>query len=161
MKRGFTLIEIVLVLAIAGLIMIVVFLAVAGAQAARRDFQRKDDASRVVAMMHKYAEQHGGLNPDTPAQWGAFLSTYINSNSDFIDPSTGTTYDMPYRDRATADHSDIPDPGQIFVQGGHWCNTGAASDGSGNPITGNDTDRNRFAVWVGLEKGDHYCFDGQ
>ena len=51
MKRtnGFTLIEIVLVLAIAGLLLIVVFLAVSGAQRSRRDYQRKQDLAHIKA----------------------------------------------------------------------------------------------------------------
>ena len=48
---GFTLIEVTLVLAIAGLIMLIVFLALAGAQRARRDTQRKRDAGRILAAM--------------------------------------------------------------------------------------------------------------
>lgn len=158
--QGFTLIEIVLVLAIAGLLLVIVFLAVSGAQAARRDYTRKNDASRVVGAINNYASHHNGLNPDTAAEWNAFYNGYIDVGT-FNDPSSGTTYDMPYRPRTSANHADIPAVGQIFVQGGHWCNVGSATDGTTNPIAGNDVDRNRFAVWVGLEKGRFYCADGQ
>lgn len=62
-KKGFTLIEIVIVLAIAALILIIVFLAVGGAQRSRRDTQRKADADRIKAQLDDYAGSH---NSDYP-----------------------------------------------------------------------------------------------
>ena len=62
-EKGFTLIEIVLVLAIAGLILVIVFLAVSGAQRARRDTQRKNDASRVAALVTSLAANKSGNLP--------------------------------------------------------------------------------------------------
>ena len=64
-ERGFTLIEIVLVLAIAGLIMVIVFLAVSGAQKSRRDAQRKTDLARISAALDTYAGNHEGKYPST------------------------------------------------------------------------------------------------
>ena len=58
---GFTLIELVLVLAIAGLILVIVFLAVAGAQRSRRDTGRKDVVNRTVAEYDQLVAD--GLNP--------------------------------------------------------------------------------------------------
>ncbi len=51
MKKGFTLIEIVIVLAIAALIMVVVFFAVSGAQRGQRNDARQQLASRTLAAM--------------------------------------------------------------------------------------------------------------
>ena len=51
MKKGFTLIEIVIVLAIAALIMVVVFFAVTGAQRGQRNDARQQLASRTLAAM--------------------------------------------------------------------------------------------------------------
>lgn len=51
MKKGFTLVEVVIVLAIAALIMVVVFFAVTGAQRSQRNQTRKDVANRVKAAM--------------------------------------------------------------------------------------------------------------
>lgn len=50
-KKGFTLIEIVIVLAIAALIMVIVFIAVQGAQRSQRNTARKDVANRFKAAM--------------------------------------------------------------------------------------------------------------
>lgn len=51
MKKGFTLIEIVIVLAIAALIMVVVFFAVTGAQRGQRNDARQQLAARVLSGM--------------------------------------------------------------------------------------------------------------
>ncbi|MBI2798148.1 type II secretion system protein [Candidatus Saccharibacteria bacterium] len=71
-KKGFTLIEIVIVLAIAALILVIVFLAVAGANRAQRDNQRKADAGRVLAAAQQYAGNNSGNNPTSTD----FIGTY-------------------------------------------------------------------------------------
>ena len=63
-RKGFTLIEIVIVLAIAALIMVVVFLAVQGAQRAQRDNFRKDVTNRAAAAVQSYrGNRADGANP--------------------------------------------------------------------------------------------------
>lgn len=59
-QKGFTLIEIVIVLAIAGLIMVVVFLAVQGAQRGRRDNERKQATARLLAAAEQAASNNNG-----------------------------------------------------------------------------------------------------
>ena len=51
-KKGFTIIEVVLVLAIAGLIFLMVFLALPALQRSQRDTQRKQDVAMVVTALH-------------------------------------------------------------------------------------------------------------
>ena len=53
-KRGFTIIEVVLVLAIAGLIFIMVFIALPTLQRSQRDTQRKNNLSAIVAAMNSW-----------------------------------------------------------------------------------------------------------
>jgi prepilin-type N-terminal cleavage/methylation domain-containing protein len=62
---GFTLIEVVIVLAIAASMMLMVFLAFNGAIIARQDQQRKRDASSYVAALEQYASNNGGIYPDS------------------------------------------------------------------------------------------------
>jgi prepilin-type N-terminal cleavage/methylation domain-containing protein len=59
--KGFTLIEIVLVLAIAGLLLVIIFIALNGAQKSRRDTARKNDAARALAALENCAS-NGGNN---------------------------------------------------------------------------------------------------
>jgi prepilin-type N-terminal cleavage/methylation domain-containing protein len=62
-EQGFTLIEIVIVLAIAGAIMLLVFLAVSGAQKTKRDTATKSAAGQLSAQIENYMSNHSGLAP--------------------------------------------------------------------------------------------------
>ncbi len=57
--EGFTIIEVVLVLVIAGLIFLVVFLALPALQRSIRDRSRKDSVARTVAMIKTYRSNSG------------------------------------------------------------------------------------------------------
>ena len=59
-KSGFTLIEIVIVLAIAALIMVIVFVAVSGAQRSRRDSEKRSVAASVLASISQCASDNSG-----------------------------------------------------------------------------------------------------
>ncbi len=57
-KQGFTIIEVVLVLAIAGLIFLMVFVALPALQRSQRDTQRRNDMSRVDTSLVQYQTNH-------------------------------------------------------------------------------------------------------
>lgn len=59
-EKGFTIIEVLIVLAIAGLIMIIVFLAVPALQRNSRNTQRTNDASRIVAAINECTNNKNG-----------------------------------------------------------------------------------------------------
>ena len=59
-KKGFTIIEVVLVLAIAGLIFLMVFLALPALQRSQRDAQRKQDVAMVVTALHNWKANNKG-----------------------------------------------------------------------------------------------------
>lgn len=60
-KQGFTIIEVVLVLAIAGLIFLMVFVALPALQRSQRDTQRREDVSKVAAAINTYKTNTGSL----------------------------------------------------------------------------------------------------
>ncbi|NCU43942.1 type II secretion system protein, partial [Candidatus Saccharibacteria bacterium] len=62
-KPAFTIIEVVLVLAIAGLIFLMVFIALPALQRNQRDTQRKNDMSRVVSALTSYRANNRGKLP--------------------------------------------------------------------------------------------------
>jgi prepilin-type N-terminal cleavage/methylation domain-containing protein len=62
-NKGFTLIELVIVLAIAALILAAILLAVGGAQKGQRDSQRKGDAGRILAAAEAQAGNSAGVFP--------------------------------------------------------------------------------------------------
>jgi len=61
-QTGFTLIEVVLVLAIGGLIFLLAFLAFRQVSINRRDTQRRNDAGRIVAELQNYTANGGSYN---------------------------------------------------------------------------------------------------
>lgn len=141
--KGFTLIEIVLVLAIAGLLLVIVFLAVSGAQKSRRDSQRKNDISTVAAQLENYASNNNGSYP-TNATFGAFATAYKldDATGNIKDPLTGNVYTF-----AAGVTPTIP--------------TAAASAGIsydlGNDCSGVASGSRVYAVYIGLEQGVKNC----
>lgn len=59
-KRGFTIIEVVLVLAVAGLIFLMVFIALPALQRSQRDTQRRNDYGMLSAAITSYSASNGG-----------------------------------------------------------------------------------------------------
>ena len=76
-NRGFTIIEVVLVLAIAALIMLMVFIALPALQSGQRDSARKSDASVVSAAYSTAKGNNNGALVDS-----AKLRTYVDELSD-------------------------------------------------------------------------------
>lgn len=117
-KKGFTIIEVVLVLAIAGLIFLMVFLALPAMQASQRDTQRRNDLSRFASQITQYSANNRGKIPATDTKsWQKFMVNYLvldkeistsgeggisidalqksadNGTNSFVDPD-GTAYDI-------------------------------------------------------------------
>lgn len=89
-KKGFTIIEVVLVLAIAGLIFLMVFIALPAMQRSQRDTQRRDDMARFLSQMNQYQANNSGR---VPSNYTDFISKYLEVGGDtFNDPSTGSSY---------------------------------------------------------------------
>jgi len=64
-KQGFTIIEVLIVLAIAGLILLIVFLAVPALQRNSRNTQRKNDVASILGAVAEFSNNNNGKNPDT------------------------------------------------------------------------------------------------
>lgn len=148
-EKGFTLIEIVLVLAIAGLLLVIVFLAVSGAQKSRRDTQRKNDLSRIASQIESFASNYNGCYPGsgaaagctgTPAWAGFNTSTFITGGN-FNDPFTGAgyTYDAAFSATPTPPSAGVA--AHVSYRYGTYC------DG-----TGGGTARG-YSVNMSLEQG--------
>ena len=140
-QKGFTIIEVVLVLAIAGLIFLIVFLALPQLQRSRRDTQRKSDAGRVLSALESFAGNNGGSYPGSQAALTSFQSTYLSSN--FSDPQYGS-YTLTYQTTAPTNTSD----GKVTYHNAATCGSNGALSTA--------TSANKIAVSVQLESG-YYC----
>ena len=98
-QKGFTIIEVVLVLAIAGLIFLIVFLALPQLQKSRRDTQRRNDLGRMMSALETYSSSSNGTYPTSQAELDSFKTTYI-STSNLKDPSTGNDYTLTFQTTA-------------------------------------------------------------
>lgn len=147
-KKGFTLIEIVIVLAIAALIMVIVFLAVQGAQRSRRDTQRKNDANRVLALAENFASTNSGNYPSTAAQCGSFITNYITKEG-LTNPSGGA-YDLGTTCSIPASAITNISAPNLYFSSSATCKDGA--------MTGTGASARQFAVQIGLETGT-YCIN--
>jgi len=75
--EGFTIIEVLIVLAIAGLIMLIVFLAVPALQRNSRDSQRKADISRILGAAQEVMNNNNGqVSSITAALIGSAAGTF-------------------------------------------------------------------------------------
>ena len=91
-KKGFTIIEVVLVLAIAGLIFLMVFIALPALQRNQRDTARKNEVGKVASAITSYQSNNRGNMPDNPSTSTAFakyLDAEVKDNK--ITMGSGTT----------------------------------------------------------------------
>lgn len=91
-KNGFTIIEVSLVLAIAGLILILAFIALPGLWRSQRDTQRKEDITTLASNLKKW--QSNNNRGSLPTDLSSFKEMYYKDKS-FEDPD-GTSYKLVY-----------------------------------------------------------------
>ena len=77
-KKGFTIIEVVLVLAIAGLIFLMVFIALPALQRSQRNTQREDDLARVLTAVNEFQTNNNGKTPFNGLDLVSFVTRYLD-----------------------------------------------------------------------------------
>ena len=106
-KQGFTIIEVVLVLAIAGLIFLMVFIAWPALQRSQRDTQRRNDYSMLSTAVSNYITNNGGktttlstaVDSSNATKAADTAKKFINESGE--DPN-GYIYELKVVDCATA-----------------------------------------------------------
>lgn len=178
-KQGFTIIEVVLVLAIVGSIFLMVFVALPQLQRNQRDTQRRNDVAKVVTAVNQYKTNNRGkvfkgidyascpsstsksINPSSYSgsnQACKFIAKYLNSSSssenEFVDPD-GTSYGLIiYNDGYSWDFADSMN----FQDHDIVIDVGVVCDGSSQTTEANPYS---FAVYIILEGSGTYCADNQ
>ncbi len=159
-EKGFTIIEVVLVLAIAGLIFLMVFIALPALQRSQRDQARKSEVGTIASSITSYQSNNRG-NAPTAVQIGQYITG--NNSAELESGATvvvrATTYTAPIS--LTADLPSTPNVAdnvlyadQIKVYFGYKC------DPSSNSSLIRGTGR-QAAIAVALESGPNtgsvYC----
>lgn len=145
-KKGFTIIEVVLVLAIAGLIFLMVFVALPALQRSQRDTQRRQDYADLASAISNYTTNNNGKLP-SPSSGKLDPKQYINSEG--TDPK-GTTYTIIVQKGSV---TTAPTEGQVYVATEAECKM---DDTSGYAQPSAVTNKRAFAVYGYLETGT-YC----
>ncbi len=76
--EGFTIIEVLIVLAIAGLILLIVFLAVPALQRNSRNTQRRNDVAKSLAAVQEYTNNNNGTVPASGVFNTVFSAAAVN-----------------------------------------------------------------------------------
>ena len=153
-EEGFTIIEVVLVLAIAALIFLMVFIALPALQRNQRDQQRRNDLGRISTQVTNYVSANRGAIPSetqVSASGTGFVARYLKGSGtvagdDYLDPTTGTGYTF------TTTNAN-PEVGNVYYQTGVVCGTdGATTGGQG---------RNYVLITKLESQASPYCIDNR
>lgn len=185
-QTGFTIIEVLIVLAIAGVILVIVFIAIPQMQRTSRNYRRKRVVSAVISSLGDYQVLTKGEYP-RDYQTEAMCSLIQNYTADFVgkvpECSSGFVGGVPDRECILAEGSNgytvcmqSQNSGshyyrgpydEIVIQVGHWC---VAPD---KPLDPNDVGNNAIvtsqhqkppdfriiSVRTALEDGYDFCLD--
>lgn len=155
-KSGFTIIEVLIVLAVAGVVLVIVFLAIPALQRMARNNARKRAVGLALAVVLQYPVDHGGVYPfavngiPDPGVWDDFYNGYIKGTE--LEQYTFNI--LPLN---TTDFSYVGPLDELTFSTGHSCNTDPASD---NSIVGDGVATRDVVVWTKIEGSDKvFCLD--
>jgi prepilin-type N-terminal cleavage/methylation domain-containing protein len=169
--HGFTLIEVLIVLAIATLVLLIVFLTVPPMQRNERNTSRKRTVGFILSQLGQYAVDNNLNLPDQPAQMCQFIDDYIkpiNPGQGACSPVyngskqcvlvTGGNYTLCYHERYGSSHAYMGPLDEISIQLGHDCNSSTTGDPIVSIVASDDETRH-YAVWTALENTGRICQD--
>ena len=168
-NKGFTIIEVVLVLAIAGLIFLMVFIALPALQRNQRDTQRKNDLATFASALQNYAANNRGRYPSTSGSTGGlvtssnapevfqFATQYLDwpghgqarEDKGFVDPSTSKGYAVLFA-HPTENNVAAASPNLMNYSTDYRCP---------DPASRLKYTANAISIWQKLEGGGINCID--
>lgn len=147
--KGFTIIEVVLVLAIAGLIFLMVFIALPALQRNQRDQDRKSDVANISSAVTSFSSNNRGSFPST-SQLGDYIEDRSQHTETVTVNETSGAQTVTFGD-------DNDGMGQAIVTAQSVCGDSTSS----NQQLTRGTAR-QFTVVTRLESGNrtYFCLDG-
>lgn len=152
-QKGFTIIEVMIVLAIAALILVVVLIAVPQLQRNQRNSARRDILGRIKTELDNYAGNNNGTYPTANnnattgfSTGGGFPNRYLNGVN-YRDPSTGVNMVLT---NWTTD-ANVTGQGNVYYATGRTCNGEASQVGQAR----------NYVVMTQLEGGAIWCLDNR
>ena len=112
-KQGFTIIEVVLVLAITGLIFMMVFIGLPSLQRSQRNTQRRNDAGRITSALIEYQKHNHGRMPFTGTRTVNSVKYDTNFITRYVD--SGCKYSRSEHTTGNAVFYYYTDCGESFI----------------------------------------------
>ena len=139
-EKGFTIIEVMIVLAIAGLIILIVFLAVPALQRNSRNTQRKNDVQVTLGAISTYTTNNNGAAPTTLANIQSEVKTsfYLTADTDFAVGNNAITTGSP---------PVLPNVSKMYIRIGAKCNV------AGDDVGGTGASSRSTAIVYAIESG--------
>lgn len=141
-EKGFTIIEVVLVLAIAALIFLMIFIALPALQRGQRDTARKNDVGIIASALNTYKSTHRGTLP-ADNEDASFRRDYLLGTTGLSQIAVSSVT----IETGGGSGPSTEDTAIIYV---------SAKCASDNTADGSGTDR-QVAVITVLETGGTYC----
>ncbi|HSX28945.1 MAG TPA: type II secretion system protein [Candidatus Saccharimonadales bacterium] len=150
---GFTIIEVMIVLAIVGMLLLVIFLAVPYLQRNQRNYAREHTVELIAGALQEYSLNHGEF-PQNATEGAAFEAE---------NPEIAKQYYLRFSDKL-AGHQYVPDLDEIHIVYEHWCNKYGNGYNDTDPIAGDDDVPSLYVVYTQLEpentsKPNIFCVD--
>jgi len=153
-KTGFTIIEVSLVLAIAGLIFLMVFIALPQLQRSQRDSRRRDDILSFLETVKKYQTNNRGALPASSDAWqDDFYKKYFGDS--FMDPD-GSEYELNVKECGTKTQGEDCNNNPTIEYVDHMLYVLIQATCSGEKAVATSNPRN-IAVMYKLEGAGIYC----
>jgi len=149
--KGFTIIEVVVVLAIAGLIFAIVFWALPNLQKSNRDTTRRNVAAQLMASLETYASNHAGNYPVDYADFDTFMVDFYDNDVKDADGTSflGNAADVDYYATVPAT---LPAAVTDLPQLSYWTNA-KCRDGIIESASG----ARSVAITIAIEQGNYFC----
>ena len=150
---GFTIIEVVLVLAIAGLIFLMVFIALPTLQRSQRDTQRRNDMARVSTKITDYQTNNGGKLPDdssvAPAvDTDTVFTTCLSTSANSTNNKSAACFIRNYMNGVNAAENEFTDPDGWY----YGLTVATLTSGQTNVVPAADTGGSAFSHMVYIYK---------
>lgn len=161
-NQGFTIVEVLMVLAVAGLIFAIVFAAVPRVQRGRRDTERKQQLATLIAEIESYGSNNRGNFPSTTVnnpgigsptgEIITLIESFIETSSDdFADPLTSTSYKESINNSTSVVGVFPQNTGDIYYSSQASCNS------TNDQLEAEPVGRT-FGAVIKLENG-YFCLD--
>ena len=146
-RKGFTIIEVVLVLAIAGLIFLMVFIALPALQRSQRNTRRRQDMARILSALDDYAANNNGRMPGRSyddedkakeaAELANFVNNYVVGQKDYVNADNVMWDSADSKSLECGDSDQFCDPDGTRYYFGHRTIKPTSSCTGGTDLPGN------------------------